>query len=272
MKKSHFLVLLFSLFLLLNCSKDSNGSDATEETIQVNKSANLKSAGDSANDILSNDNFNKLLLEIGYVTGFKPTTSAMSDLIEYLQERTFKQNIEIQYLELDSPEKENVSLKEIADLETKNRTAYNSDSTLAIYIYFSDAPSDEDDPEEDLVTLGAVYRNTSMVIYESTIRNLASKSILISTGTVETATLNHEFGHLFGLVNIGSDMVNPHEGVTTNDAGTEIGNQHCDQEGCLMRAELEFSRAMGKMLVAKNGQVPDLDAECLLDLKANGGR
>lgn len=271
MKKSHFLVLLFFLFLLVNCSKDSSDSD-TNEPIQVNKSANLKGAGDSANDILSNDNFDKLIIEIGHVTGFKPTTSAMSDLIEYLQERTFKQNIEIQYLELASPEKDNLSLKEIADLETKNRTAYNTGSTLSIYIYFSDAPSDEDDPEEDLVTLGAVYRNTSMVIYESTIRNLASKSILISTGTVETATLNHEFGHLFGLVNIGSDMVNPHEGTTTDKDDNIIPSQHCDQEVCLMRAELEFSSSMGKMLVAKNGQVPDLDAECLLDLKANGGR
>lgn len=271
MKKSRFLVLLVTSLCFVNCSKDAS-SDTVTETIQVNKWANLKATGDSANDILSNDNYDKLLIEIGYVTGFKPTTTAMSDLVEYLKERSFKQNIEIQYLALDSPEKETLSLKEIASLETKNRTAYTNGSTIAIYIYFSDAPSEEDDPENDLVTLGAVYRNTSMVIYESTIRDLSSKSVLISAGTVETATLNHEFGHLFGLVNIGSAMVHPHEGTTTDKDGNSIPSQHCDQDGCLMRAELEFSRAMGKMLTEKNGQVPDLDTECLLDLKANGGR
>ena len=196
----------------------------------------------------------------------------MADLVEFLKELTYKENIEIEYKELTSPGKEKLSLQEVADLESENRTAYNTGNTLAIYIYFSDAPSEDDDPEADLVTLGAVYRNTSMVIYESTIQDLAGKSVLISTGTVETATLNHEFGHLFGLVNLGSDMVNAHESTTTDDNGNIIPGQHCDQDNCLMRAELEFGGAMGKMLVAKNGQVPDLDAECLLDLKANGGR
>jgi hypothetical protein len=68
-------------------------------------------------------------------------------------------------------------------------------------------------------------------------------------------------------------MVNPHEGVNVNaETGEETGNKHCDRANCLMRAELEFGVGMGKMLTARNGQVPDLETECLLDLKANGGR
>ena len=267
MKKIISIFAVLSFFVFINCSK-------SEEPID--KSLNLKTTGESANDILSNSKYNKLLLEIGYVEGFKPTTTAIADLVEFLQERTFKENIEIIYQELDSPEKESLTISDIDKIVQENRTAYNSGSTLAIYIYFADAPSDGDEPEADLVTLGAAFRNTSMVIFESTVRELAGKSILISTGTVETATLNHEFGHLFGLVNIGSDMVNPHEGemeITNDDGTTEIvPSQHCNQDNCLMRAELEFASAMGKMLTAKNGQVPDLDAECILDLKANGGR
>ncbi|SMC63232.1 hypothetical protein [Cellulophaga tyrosinoxydans] len=273
MKKIIPILALLSVFVFLNCSK-SNSSE--EEVTKIDKSTNLLGTGDSAGDILSNTKYDKLILEIGYVQGFKPTTTAIADLIEFLKERTFKENIEIQYQELDSPEKESLTISEIDKIVQENRTAYNSGSTLAIYIYFADAPSDGDEPEADLVTLGAAFRNTSMVIFESTVRELAGKSILISTGTVETATLNHEFGHLFGLVNIGSDMVNPHEGemeITNDDGTTEIvPSQHCNQDNCLMRAELEFASAMGKMLTAKNGQVPDLDTECLLDLKANGGR
>ena len=270
MKKSYFLV--FSLLFFINCSKDSNGDGTSDTPVKIDKSANLEAPGDSAMDLLSNDNYDKILLEIGYVAGFKPDASAINDLIENLKERTFKQIVEVKYLVIPSPAKDSLSLQEVADLESENRTAYSSGSTIAIYIYFSDAPSDEDKPEEDLVTLGAVFRNTSMVIYESTVQNLANKSLLLSTATVETATLLHEFGHLFGLVHLNNEMVNPHEGTTTNDKGEEVPSQHCNQEGCLMRAELEFGSAMGKMLEAKNGQVPDLDAECLLDLKSYGGR
>ncbi|QWX84325.1 hypothetical protein H0I23_01335 [Cellulophaga sp. HaHaR_3_176] len=279
MKKSYIVFLFLSLLLVFNCSKQSTSTDTDTENTNTNqsptsidKNTNLKDTGTSASDLLSNTDFDTLLLQIAYPSGFKPTTQAVDDLVEYLTERTFKENIEIEYLEVPSPDKESLTLQEIADLELENRTAYNIGKTIAVYIYFSDSPSAEDEPEEDLVTLGAVYRNTSMVMFESTIRDLAGKSVFINDATVETATLLHEFGHLFGLVHIANEMVNPHEGITTDEDGNEIGNQHCNQEGCLMLAELQFGSAMAKMLTAKNGQVPDLDPECLLDLKSYGGR
>ena len=171
------------------------------------------------------------------------------------------------------------------------RQAYNDGSTLAVYIYFADAPSDGDDESEGLVTLGAVYRNTSMVIFERTIRSLAARSLTITNEDVETATLNHEFGHLFGLVNLGTVPVNDHEDPDAVN--------HCNVDGCLMRAELQFggpiSSLAGKsendvlqsacsitghsilhMLQSQNSRslanVPGLDAECILDLQSNGGR
>ena len=102
--------------------------------------------------------------------------------------------------------KKDLTVQEIADIETEHRTVYNDGETLAIYIYFANSPAEDDiEEEEGLVTLGAVYRNTSMVIHEVTVRKLAeSKRTQISVADVEIATLNHEFGHLFGLVNLGS--------------------------------------------------------------------
>ncbi len=274
MKNKSLLILgVFALFIW-NCSKSNSSSSDEEnsETLTVNKTLNEQSTGSSANDFLSNDNYDKLIIEIAYVTGYKPEEQAILDNIEFIEEISYKEDIEIQYLELDSPDKETLTTQEVYELEQENRTVYNSDSTLAMYIYFSDATYSEDDPDSGLYTLGAVYLNTSMVIYQESVREIAKASTLISNATVETATLNHEFGHLLGLVNIGSDMVHDHEGETTNDDGETVGNQHCNQDGCLMRAELEFNTGMSKMLTAKNGQVPDLDAECLLDVAANGGR
>jgi len=254
-------ILLFLTFaLILGCSKDSNES----ETLKVDKTANLKSPGDSANDLLSDSKFKNLVIEIGYVTNFGPTETAISNFVDLLNDRAHKDNISIIYKELDSPEKDSLSIEEISDLEKENRTIFNNGDTLGLYIYFTDAPSNDDKPEEDLVTLGAVYRNTSMVIYEATIRKLAARSTLINNSTVESATLNHEAGHLFGLVELGTPSVNEHQDPEAKS--------HCNVQNCLMRAELQFGWGMAKMLTSKNGAIPSFGVECILDLQANGGK
>ena len=288
MKGFKILFLLLFGFLAFSCSKES------EPEVVIDKSANLLSTGDSANDILSNDTYDKIQIEIAYVTGFRPSVTAISDFSDFLRQYTFKQDIEIIYNELESPEEENLTLQKIADLESENRTAYSNGSTLAVYIYFADSPSEDDDEDEGLVTLGAVYRNTSMIIHEVTIRRLASQSIAVSNADVETATLNHEFGHLFGLVNLGTPALSDHE-----DASAE---NHCNVEGCLMRAELQFTLSgkskfdplagaytknhnpacvlsgatvmslLSPSKTSKAVEVPGLDDACLEDIQANGGR
>ncbi len=285
-------ILILSAFYLLFLGCSSSSDDGPDSPPAIDKSANLLGTGDSANDILSNDTFTKLKIEIAYVTGFRPTPRAIENFVNYLRARTFKQDIELVYTQLPSPDEETLSLEEVAELESENRTAYNEDDTLAIYIYFADAPADDDDEEEGLVTLGAVYRNTSMIIHEATVWSLAAQSIFISITDVETATLEHEFGHLFGLVDLGTVPINDHEDP---DAAN-----HCDVQGCLMRAELQFGGPSSKSALAEKSEgikadcalsgasvlklldtktangssmiVPDLDAECILDLQSNGGR
>lgn len=265
MKRFQLLYLFAGLILLLNCAKDEDPDIQSEP--DIDKSANLLATGDSASDILSNTNFTDLLIEVAYVEGFRPTPVAMANFEDFLRARTFKNNISVQYRSLPSPAEETLTLQEVADLESENRTAYNEGNTLAIYIYFADAPADGDDEQEGLVTLGAVYRNTSMVIYESTVRLISGRSALITIADVEEVTLNHEFGHLFGLVDLGSEMVNPHEDPASDN--------HCDVDGCLMQAELEFGGGLMGVLESRAGRgqnLPGLDAACLADLQANGGR
>lgn len=287
MKMKHFGIwsILLCSCLFLACSKNSDDSHSL-----VDKTANLLTTGQSAYDILSNDKFKNLKLEIAYVAGFRPTESAMTLLTNYIKRHTFKENVELVFNELPSPDKQTVTIQEVADLETENRTIYNDGETLAIYIYFVDTPFDADDESEDTAVLGSVYRNTSMVIYESTVRRIAERNI-IQDAVVETATINHEFGHLLGLVNLGTTAVNDHEDVESKN--------HCNISGCLMGAELQFTR-IGKssgvlpineelkascslsgksvLRMLKNStakgfvnSVP-LDAECIIDLNSNGGR
>ena len=300
MKKNRLFLLLLLAGFLIGCSSDNGGGETPPDppvadnpdppAPPVDRSGNLLGTGASANDLLANTNFDRIRIEIGHVAGFQPTSTTVANFQEFIRLHSFKEDIEIVFNELPSPNEETLTLQEIDDLEQANRTAFNDGSTLAIYIYFADAPSDGDDEDEGLVTLGAVFRNTSMVIYESTIRSLAARANGITLTDVESATLNHEFGHLFGLVNLGTVAVNDHE-------DSEAPN-HCNVDGCLMKAQLQFGSPAARSIVASeaalksvctlNGNtmlnflenrfargvavVPVLDAECILDLASNGGR
>jgi len=290
MRKFKFFLTLGLLFILAGCSKNNTDDNPQNE---IDKSGNLLDTGASANDLLANDNFTKLKIEIAFVTGFRPTPQAINDFVSYIKLHTFKADVELIYKELASPDEDSLTLQEIADLESENRTVYNDGQTLGMYIYFADAPSNEDDQNAGLVTLGAVYRNTSMVIHERTVQLLSNTSSFITIADIESATINHEFGHLMGLVNIGTPAIGLHE-------DSESPN-HCNVPGCLMRAELQFTgtnrfssilskhhhdelksscslngKTLLKLLESRtakglNNAVP-LDAECILDLQGNGGR
>ncbi len=264
--QTYRLVLVALLFgCSLSCSKSN---DNVSQPIKIDRSGNVLGTGDSARDILSNEEFTKMKVEVVYVQNFRPTQEGMNNFVTYLRERTFKQDIEVVYSQVPSSNEDDLSLQEIADIEDENRSVFNNGETLAIYIYFADAPSVDDDEEEGLVTLGAVYRNTSMIVYESTVRKLAAQSSRISEADVETATLNHEFGHLFGLVNLGTTPVNDHEDPDADN--------HCNVTGCLMGTELQFGGGVVSLLESRASkgflETPGLDAECILDLQNNGGR
>ena len=264
MKVRTYLILLFTALLLTQCAKDDDGP---VEMPDESKVGNLLATGASASDILGNTNFTNLVIEAVYNPGFRPTAAAMANFVNFLQERTFKEDISVVYREIPSPGFNEISIQQAAELEDENRTLYNSGDTIAIYIYFSDTLAEGDDLQGGLVTLGAVYRNTSMIIYEETVKFLGSQSAQITEADVETATLMHEFAHLLGLVNLGSPQVNFHD--------DPLSPNHCIVDDCLMLAEIEFGQGMMGFLESRVGKgpvVPTLDAQCILDLQANGGK
>lgn len=248
--------IILLAFLLIGCSKNElndNGQD-----ISVN---NKKQTGSSAHDILSDDKFTSMVLEIVYVEGQAPTEASITNFVNFIKARTYKPDgISVETRSIASSGIDKLSIEKIRDIEDDNRLFYNTGSTIALWTFFVDGASDQDTNES--VILGTAYRNTSLVIFENTIQNFSSNNFASKRTLLETTVITHEFGHILGLTNFGTEMQSSHE-------DPEHSN-HCNVESCLMywtiESSIHFSSSTGLI------SAPQLDDLCIADLQANGGR
>jgi len=248
-------ILLFTSLVLVGCSDDDENA-----FIADGQSPNTQPLGTSANDLLSDTNYRGLTVEIVSVQGFAPTTAAVNSFRSFLERRLFKPDgITINQRTVSSSGLAPFNVEKIKQIETTARTEFNEGDEIKVYIYFADGSNIED--TNTRVTLGTAYLNTSMVIYEETLRAISSNPNAPMLSTIEAAALNHEFAHLLGLINIGTSLQSQHEDTTSRG--------HCNVQNCLMESAIEFQTGMMDML--GNG-VPELDALCIADLQANGGR
>ena len=252
------LVGVITLISVYSCTTESPSE------VDSGKSANLKTLGASATDLLTEDKFTSMNIEIVYVDGNRPADEAISNFKNFLSKRAYKPDgIEVTLRSVPSSGKAPFDIEEIAEIERNERTAYNVGDEIAIWIYFADGNNEKDTNEK--FVLGSAFRNTSMVIYEKTIKDFANRTGAPSRAIIEASTLNHEFGHLFGLVNLGTEMVEDHENIDDEGKGA-----HCTTQGCLMNASIEFGSGVVDLV---NGTgVPELDQFCIDDLQAAGGK
>lgn len=248
MKKILAVIALSCLFLT-SCS-DSN-SDTNS------KSANQKGLGTSAHDLLSEDKFDSMIIEVVYVEGYEPSATAITNFKNFLTSRINKSGgITIEKRAIPSPGNASYTDAQIIAIENANRIFYNDGSQIAVWAFFADAKSSKD--TDTSVILGTAYRNTSFVIYENTVKKLSGGLNKPSTTVLETTVMSHEFGHILGLTNAGTVMQSDHE-----DANHK---RHCNVSSCLMYWEAESGTNLF------GGTIPQLDAQCIADLQANGGK
>ena len=263
-------LIVLSLFaFILSCSSDDNLMNQDQITENpsdsdgnpIDTSENTKPTGTSANDLLSETQYEKLVLEIVYVEGFKPTENTIAAFRNFLINRLKKsQGVDIEMREIPSPEKSRYTIQDIISQEINNRTKYTNGNEIAVFAMFLDG--DYADNTQNSSVLGIAYRNTSFVIFEKTVKDFTQGVLAPSLEVLETTVVNHEFGHLLGLVNAGSPLQSDHQ-------DTEHG-KHCTEQDCLMYYTAETGEGIINML--SGGSVPSLDAQCIADLQANGGK
>lgn len=243
LRKPYFVLFIFGLLIIESCKKDEEVDPYQDNYI---------GPGSSSEVFLRDDVYTSLVLEIVYEPGVQPDQRAINELDSFLKVYLNKPNgITIIQREIEDQKENSLNSKEIIEIEQIHRSRLNSKDTLATFIYFANS-----DYSESSSTLGMAYASTSMVVFQKTIKeNAAGNTEVIRR--LEESILKHEFGHLLGLVDVGSPPVNAHE-------DSDHPN-HCDNLDCLMYYATQTAATANNIKLT-------LDANCIADLKENGGK
>lgn len=268
--KKGIALLTLAIILLVSCSKEDSTNNLSADGDPIGndqssegnlKSNNQKATGSSANDLLSDDAFTSMVVELVYVDGLEPSAASVNNFVSFLNARTYKpEGITVVKRAIASPGKARYTNQDVVAIEDANRTKYNSADKIAVWAFFVDGESASN--TDTGVVLGTAYRNTSFVIYEETIQGLSDSPFEPSRSLLETTVIKHEFGHILGLTNLGSALQSDHED-TENE-------KHCNVKTCLMYWMVESGSGISDMV--SGGSSPELDAQCIADLRANGGK
>lgn len=252
MRSSIYFFLIFS-FIFFQCEKNT---EFPEEYPDYQEPYSNRDAGSSAKDFLRSSIFKSLKIEIQYMPGLEPDAIAIGMFVDLLQERLNKPaGIFVELRQIDPTLKTIFTTDDISDVESRNRTVFTNGNQLGAYIlivngaYFNGS------------ILGLAYKNTSVCLFGEPINFFSIGITDNKKAKLIAMLLEHEFGHLFGLVDMGTFM-------SVDHLDAENGN-HCDNSICLMHHTYEANT----LEFARNFvEIPVFDANCIADMHANGGK
>ena len=150
----------------------------------------------------------------------------------------------------------------ILDIAVQHRKVFSSEDSVSLYVLFLDGYYEVGGAIDDTV-LGAALAGTGVIamfvpVIESAGRPFETTSVPLT----EQATLVHEIGHSFGLVNVGLPMVSDHEDPNHRS--------HCTNSRCVMYWANEGAAGLDQFLSGSvdAGNVVLFDKACLADARA----
>jgi len=253
MKKLNILLVL-TLFFVSACSDEDKDNNNDNNDPPNHQDYHYQSVGTSAEDMTTDESFKTIIVDLVHVEGHAPSQEALNTTEQFLSETLDKPGgISFSISTIPSPGKESYSSSDIRDIEDDYRTLKNEGDQLAIFAFYADQHYTSNES-----VLGIAYLNTSIALFSSQIESNSGGLNQPSKSLLEATVLNHEFGHLLGLVNNGTPMQTDHQ--------DEANGHHCDNEDCLMYWSVETSDALGNLI--GNDNPPPLGEECTADLQA----
>lgn len=255
----HIGLFSFLLILLLTAGGCSDSSTGVNNSGGGNGDSfdHRQGSGESSAAFLRSENFNHLLIELDYVESQRPTDRALDSLESMLDKRLHKPGgitISVSSNAIGPGGEDTYTPSDIRSLEENHRDHYTQGDTLAAYLLFLDGSYQQEN------VLGVAYYNTSMALMEEKIQEHSGGISQPPRYKIEATVLQHEFGHVLGLVANGTP--------TQSDHKTEE-SRHCTADGCLMQPAVKTSDFFANVF---DGTIPDFDSQCLADLQAHGGK
>ncbi|MDZ7806004.1 MAG: hypothetical protein U5K71_02680 [Gracilimonas sp.] len=254
-KLNGILALMIILIVTYGCTNNPQGSGGGDKLNYDHQ----QNPGLSANDLLSDESFAELIVEIDYMPGYAPNTRALDSLKAFLELRLNKAFVTIlEPTQIPSGEQNAYSANDVREIESQRRNNFSEEGTLATYLLITDGYYTEQN------VLGIAYYNTSNAFFGPAYDDASTGFGSLTRYQVEAISYRHEFGHLLGLVNIpgsGTEMQADHQ-------DTQNGS-HCDNESCLMYYAMQRSDLIEQLF--NDETIPALDANCIADIQANGG-
>lgn len=251
--KNSFRFAIVLMLLIAACSKSSvsyvNNPGAPDYL-------HNRAVGASANELLSSGKYMAVKIEVMYMPGYAPDAAALVHLQNTLSSILNKPSgITITTRQIGASGKTALSVDEVWSIERNNRSAFTTSAEITVSVLYTDGTYTDNN------VLGVAYKNTSVALFGKTIHDNSGAIGQASRTKLEATVLEHEIGHLLGLVDLGSAMQTAHK-----DAAN--GN-HCNNSNCLMYYASETRDILGFLVT---GSIPVFDANCRADLQANGGK
>ncbi|MDB5278839.1 MAG: hypothetical protein JWR61_3794 [Ferruginibacter sp.] len=212
-----------------------------------------RTLGVSAHDLLTAAPYTTLQIQVDYMPAFAPDDATISNLTNFISTYANKSGgISVSLRPVAASGKAVLGQSDIVKIEQPNQLFFTGLNTISVHILITDGYFTSAN------TFATSYWNTSTCIFGQAINDNSGSPRRVTKSRLLSTVLQHEMGHLLGLVNQGSPMQSPHRD-TDNGA-------HCSNTNCLMYYGIETNA--GSM----NNPVPPLDDNCINDLKANAGK
>ena len=243
------------LFIISACQKDTSEFANGGNFITYRHDLNV---GASANDLLNSSKYKSLVVELQYLSDdFKPDSAVTDHFKAMLEQRLNKPNGITVVTRQIKPSTISFGLEQIKSIEETSRTVFTKGDELAVYVLYLNGYY-----AADSLVLGAAYRNTSIVLFGKSINDFSTGDPLKHL-VFDATVLEHEFGHLLGLVDEGIPLQSEHK-----DAAN--GN-HCTNPDCLMYYAV-MDGYHDSQYAGGLASVPVMDSACITDLRAAGGK
>jgi len=252
------LAALFMVIALVSCNRNKIGY--TVPVVNPTVSYDNQTVGVSANDLLSAQRYKAINIQFCNVNKHPFPDSVVQAGVAFLNKYCNKPDgIYISYKNIPL-QGGNLYVDDLITIEKLYREKFQVSGrdgidTLGIFVLLT-----EGDYYEKNV-LGVAYKNTSVALFGGIIAENSGGLGQPSFASVTTAVLQHELGHILGLVNVGTALQSNHQ--------DEAHGKHCDVPGCLMNYQMQTTDIKN---IFFGNTIPVLDPKCEADLRANGGK